>query len=341
MIQALLFGMSNLQVLRWSDLDIPRNTLDIMTTHFPNATLEINTQDGKSGTPSRWDIVCPAAHCLFRHPASSRLTRFEFAPTHRCEVHADFEFKLVKMFKHSKHLVNFKLQIWEDLVFNCPEYSELFRSNELPKLKHFTLRVQHRLFFTAYELALWGDRGGWENLSILESCFTNLFEVFVGRALNLEKLHITLSERGDLHRLQTEHENTVARYPFPKLHHFSFATPKKFDPPSEDRLSLEMLKWMPHIKSLDLFHQNPEISPTLPLEIQVIGRLIPDLEKFNLGLFSDFTGHHLIGTGILEDLASFENLLTLNLYDSRSYGRKELRRSKANNNRIAQHMRKE
>jgi hypothetical protein len=138
-----------------------------------------------------------------------------------------------------------------------------------------------------------------------------------------------------------EHENTVTRYPFPKLHHFSFATPKKFDPPSEDKLSLEMLKWMPHIKSLDRFHQNPGIPATLPLEIQVIGRLIADLEKLNLGLFSHSTGHHLIGTGILEDLASFENLLTLNLYDSRSYERKELRRSKANNNRIARHMRKE
>jgi hypothetical protein len=83
-----------------------------------------------------------------------------------------------------------------------------------------------------------------------------------------------------------EHENTVTRCPFPKLHHFSFATPKKFDPPSEDKLSLEMLKWMPHIKSLDCFHQNPGIPATLLLEIQVIGRLIAGLEKFNLGLFS-------------------------------------------------------
>jgi hypothetical protein len=45
-------------------------------------------------------------------------------------------------------------------VFNCPEYSELFRSGELSEFKHFTLQVQHRLFFTAYELAIWGDRGG-------------------------------------------------------------------------------------------------------------------------------------------------------------------------------------
>jgi hypothetical protein len=109
MIQALLSGMSDLQVLRWSDLVIPRNILDIMTTRFPNATLEISTQDWKSGTPSRWDIVRPAAHYLFRHPASSRLTRFEFAPNHRCEVHADFKIKLVKMLKHSKHLVTLKL----------------------------------------------------------------------------------------------------------------------------------------------------------------------------------------------------------------------------------------
>jgi hypothetical protein len=35
-----------------------------------------------------------------------------------------------------------------------PEYPELFRSGGLPKLKHFTLQVQHRLFFTARELEL-------------------------------------------------------------------------------------------------------------------------------------------------------------------------------------------
>jgi hypothetical protein len=73
----------------------------------------------------------------------------------------------------------------------------------------------------------------------------------------------------------------------------------------------------------------------------VIGRLILDLENLSLGLFSHTTGHHLLGTGILEDLAGFESLLTLNLYASRCYGRKELQRSKVNKIRIAQHMRKE
>jgi hypothetical protein len=58
------------------------------------------------------------------------------------------------MLKRSRHLVAFKLQIWEDLVFMPPEYPELFRSGGLPKLKHFTLQVQHRLFFTARELEL-------------------------------------------------------------------------------------------------------------------------------------------------------------------------------------------
>jgi hypothetical protein len=215
-----------------------------MITRFPNATLEIRTQDGKIGAPSQWGFVRPATHYLFRHPANSRLTRFEVAPTHRCEVHADFKLNLVKTLKYNKHLITFKLQIWEDLVFDCPEYPELFRSGGLPKFKHFTLQVQHRLFFTACELTLWRERGGSENLSVLELCFTNLFEVFVGRALNLEKLRITLSERGYLQRLQLEHENKVARCSFPKLHHFGFVTPRKFDLPSKDELSLEMLKWM-------------------------------------------------------------------------------------------------
>jgi hypothetical protein len=256
-------------------------------------------------------------------------------------VYTDFKFNLVKMLKRSRHLVAFKLQIWEDLVFMPPEYPELFRSGGLPKLKHFTLQVQHRLFFTARELELWGNGGGWENLSVLELCFANLFEVFVGRALNLEKLHITLSERGDLHSLKLEHGNTVTRRSFLKLRHFSFATPRKFHPPSEDKLPLEMLKWMPHVRSLDLFHQNPEIPATLQHEIQVIGKLMPDLEKFNLGLFSHFTGHHLLGTGILKDLAGFESLLILNLYASRGYGRKRLRRSQSNNDRIAWQIRDE
>jgi hypothetical protein len=37
MICTLLTGMRNLRVLKWSDIDIPRNILDVVTTRFPNA----------------------------------------------------------------------------------------------------------------------------------------------------------------------------------------------------------------------------------------------------------------------------------------------------------------
>jgi hypothetical protein len=345
MIRTLLTGMRNLRVLKWSDIDIPCNTLDVVTTRFPNAVIKIYTQDGKLTTPQRWDNARPEAYPLFAHPASLRITRFEFAPTSRYELHPHFKLDVVKTLKRSKHLVTFKLHIWENMFFNFPEYAEQFRTGELPKLENFTLRVQHRLFFTARELVLWGDRGGWENLTTLVLCFTNLFEVFVGRALNLEELYLTLSERGDLHKLKLEHETTVIKRPFTKLHHFTFATPEIFERRYEDELPLDILKWMPNVKSLNLFHQAPGLL-RLRQEIREINRLIPDLEKLSLGVFSPatfppFRPHNPFDIGALEALACLANLLTLDFYVPRRYGRKKLLGSMIDHYHVSRYIRKE
>jgi hypothetical protein len=86
MIRTLLTGMRNLRVLKWSDIDIPRNILDVVTTRFPNAVIKIYTQDSKLTTSQRWDNARPEAFLSspIPLPCASRASNLHLRPGMSC-----------------------------------------------------------------------------------------------------------------------------------------------------------------------------------------------------------------------------------------------------------------
>jgi hypothetical protein len=330
--------MRSLRVLKWESLDVPHALLNIVNANRPDATVEtIAPHIVESDIIQRSNDMFRGPYCLFSYPAGFRITRFKFAPTRPSQMYPNLKWDLIKMMRSSKSLVDFKLQTWVDTGFRYPEYLQAFRTDGLPKLRTFILQVHNKSFFSGSELALWGYGGGWDNLSVLKLCFMSTFDAFVGRAPNLEELNIGLSDCWLIQDVLFTSEITSVNRPFTRLRHFSYAGAMNLVATTRERQLLDMLKWMPHLQSLDLLQQETSNNSLLQ-HLDTIRGLVPNLEKLSLEVLPRVErGHRLL----LGQIAKFDKPLGLNMYVHIQDGRQNQLKALADHYGLSRYIRKE
>jgi hypothetical protein len=109
----------------------------------------------------------------------------------------NFKEDVTNMIKNNKCLIYFKITSSLPADVAYPEYLGSFRGHDLPQLTHFILDIPGEAIFTHNELSLWGTKGVWDRLSVLELKSMELFRAIIDRAQNLSELKLSVNDYAD------------------------------------------------------------------------------------------------------------------------------------------------
>lgn len=314
-----LLKVKNLRVFKWeAHEDIPSEILDTIATRFPCASIELHCFYGVYGgmTP-----VSTRPYSIFAHATRSQVTRFEFTTTDMSPFYRNFKEDVTNMIKNDKCLIYFKIKSSNPATFVYPEYLGSFRGHDLPQLTHFILDIPGEAIFTHNELSLWGTKGGWDRLNVLELKSMELFRAITNRAQNLSELKLSVNDYADSENNAALNvkEAVETKASFPTLVKFRFQDLTPLLPQSRHAVPLELLEQMPNLTSLNISTEDLPFdtemcvdAPSLE-EVKEIRRLCPKLEEFGidmnqLGPFATWP------RSILDELARFQQPIHLKLY---------------------------
>ncbi|KAF1834300.1 hypothetical protein BDW02DRAFT_598307 [Decorospora gaudefroyi] len=322
---ALFLKLSYFHELSWNSvLAAPRTILDTLTTRFPRARLLLTVTDNFSkwqSNPMSWEGLNMTR--ILQHPACLLLTHFHFAPGKAGRFPSTFKVDLIRMLTRNRVLKSLCVYAVFDMTVGFPDMSEFLQQQCLPKLENLQLHVFHDMLFTSRELAYWGSRGGWENLTSLSLYQVPQLLPFLGRAPKLRKLQIfsLIYDDMDLIDHHMAHEVGTNSF-FPSLDELRFIPHSipEYVPHQRAVAPWAILKRAPQLTVLDISRQHlPDgvvgislATPTVS-EIQQIRRYCPGLTKLRLNV-------RLIGNvakwphHILRELAAFQQPIELGLF---------------------------
>jgi len=305
-------------------MNIPECVLETLRRQGSQNIHELNTRnlDLAPGLPQ-------PIHAFMIFPACTRLTIFNFTAIDYQDVYDDFKVDVVCMMVHNPALK--QLNIGGCISWGMKEFPEMvsvFKHCTLPRLTSLSLFTgTSTWFFTPWELAIWGMRGGFEELTNLEVQTVFVLTPFIGRTPRLETLNFNIDYDDELEILSEHLEAAASRFPFgPNLRSLRFQGVNYLHW-YQPLQTLQMVPWCllriaPKLTTLNLHRpfllSSTEASTlsTTPEDIRTIGEMCPELSqlRIDVGLPYSRTKVPSLPKDVLEALAQLKGPIKLGIY---------------------------
>jgi hypothetical protein len=316
--RVLFTRITNLQQLDWKGcLDIPQPILQALSVRFPTARLNLDATTARLGGPTRSPLPLPK---LIGHVACRQLTHFDFKPIGISQLYEGIKPDLMHMLKQNEALQFFR---WVEKFRPMPAHPEMvdyFRRHRLSRIKK--LHLYSYTLFTNTELRLWGQQGGWSELtelSLYKSCHLC---AFFGKIPRLQKLAFHPTKRNSLETIGVCLQNRSFDVAFSNTRIFSYKDPTRRSslPRQSQVVPWCMLERMPRLQVLHIDRYyfvsecpGPVLNMPTVQDLSRIRTMFPRLEVLSLDIsIAGFSAKWPYD--VLEELASFDGYIELNMF---------------------------
>jgi hypothetical protein len=309
---------------------MPIFILDALNKKHLQSWMSVFTgKDERSSTPSVSLASLSQWQSVLTHSAASTLTSFIFQPVAEHQLYDDFKKDLVTMLTRSRVLRTLNIQPDFLSEQTYPEMLNVFRACDLPRLQDLTTHGNNVQIFTKRELAIWGAKDGWNNLTTLGLCHADHLISFLGRTPKLEKLMLIPRDHNDYDRLDDYIETANIISPFPNVRYLYYQAPVTYYGVQETRsIPWCILHHLSELTSLDLYRSRFDTVPPGPAldvptatDIAALRARLPEL--IHLAIDVDLQGPYAEWPHIiLAELASFRKVQSLFLFLHREHKRR-------------------